>query len=125
MAHIHCTQCTTSRREMLRAGLFGIGVRSALPAIFGHTSLAIAAQAFQGGGEAHPERILVVVELTGGNDGLDTVIPYSNDDYQRARPTLGLKANGVLKLGLPVVAAAAPSLLNCLASSLRSKLGTL
>jgi uncharacterized protein (DUF1501 family) len=39
-----------------------------------------------------------VVELTGGNDGLDTVIPYSNDDYRRARPTLGLKANGVLKL---------------------------
>src|SRR5579862_8420359 len=98
MANIHCPQCTTSRREMLRAGLFGIGVRSALPAIFGHTSLAIAAQAFQGRGEAHPERILVVVELTGGNDGLDTVAPYSNDAYLKARPTLGLKANQVLKL---------------------------
>jgi uncharacterized protein (DUF1501 family) len=96
MAHIQCPTCTTSRREMLRAGLFGLGVRSAVPAIFGHTSLAIAAQAFQGGGEAHPERILVVVELTGGNDGLDTVAPYSNDDYHKARPTLGLKKNTAL-----------------------------
>ena len=58
----------------------------------------MAAQAFHGGGETHPERILVVVELTGGNDGLDTVAPYSNDDYQQARPTLGLKADKVLKL---------------------------
>jgi uncharacterized protein (DUF1501 family) len=97
MANIHCPKCTLSRREMFRAGLFGLGVRTALPTIFGHTSLAVAAQAFQGG-EAHPERILVVVELTGGNDGLDTVAPYGNDDYLRARPTLGVKKDEVLKL---------------------------
>jgi len=82
---------------MFRAGFFGLGIRTALPAIFGHTSLAVAAQAFQGG-ETHPERILVVVELTGGNDGLDTVAPYPHDEYQKARPTLGLKPNDVLKL---------------------------
>jgi uncharacterized protein (DUF1501 family) len=86
-----------SRLDTIRAGLFGLGVRSALPAIFGHASLAVAAQAFAGG-EAHPERILVVAELTGGNDGLDTVAPYTNDDYHRARPTLGLKKEQVLKL---------------------------
>lgn len=98
MAHIHCKQCTTSRREMLRAGLFGLGIRSALPAIFGQTSLSIAAQAFQGGAEAHPERILVVVEMTGGNDGLDTIAPYTNDAYHKARPTLGLKKDTALSL---------------------------
>ncbi len=97
MANIHCPQCNMSRRDMFRAGLFGLGVRTALPTIFGHASLAVAAQAFAGG-ETHPERILVVAELTGGNDGLDTVAPYTNDDYHRARPTLGLKKDSVLRL---------------------------
>jgi uncharacterized protein (DUF1501 family) len=77
-----------SRREMLRAGLFGLGVRAAVPTLFGQTALQLAAQEFHGGHEAHPERVLVVVELTGGNDGLDTVMPYTNDAYAKARPTL-------------------------------------
>src|SRR5215472_8218421 len=97
MANIHCPQCTMSRRDMFRAGLYGLGVRSALPAIFGHASLAVAAQAFAGA-EKHPERILVVAELTGGNDGLDTVAPYRNDDYHRARPTLAMKKETALPL---------------------------
>ena len=36
-------------------------------------------------------RILVIVELSGGNDGLNTVIPYADDAYYRARPTLGIQ----------------------------------
>ncbi|HTH50135.1 MAG TPA: DUF1501 domain-containing protein [Candidatus Limnocylindria bacterium] len=42
--------------------------------------------------------ILVVLQLAGGNDGLNTVVPFANDDYHRARPTLGLKPGQVLKL---------------------------
>lgn len=42
--------------------------------------------------------ILVVLQLAGGNDGLNTVVPFANDDYHRARPLLGLKADEVLKL---------------------------
>src|SRR5207248_9205582 len=34
------------------------------------------------------DNILVVVELTGGNDGLNTVAPYADDLYHKARPTL-------------------------------------
>lgn len=97
MANIHCSHCNMSRREMFRAGLFGLGIRGAMPTIFGTASMAVAAQAFQNR-EAHPERILVVAELTGGNDGLDTVAPYANDDYHRARPTLGVKKDEALKL---------------------------
>jgi uncharacterized protein (DUF1501 family) len=97
MASIHCSKCAVSRRDMLRTGLFGLGVRSALPAIFGHTSFSLALQAFDGK-EAHPERILVVAELTGGNDGLDTVIPFSNDAYRKARPTLAPASSPVHKL---------------------------
>ena len=43
-------------------------------------------------------RILVVFELSGGNDGLNTIVPYHNDDYYKARPNIGLRANNVLKL---------------------------
>jgi len=42
--------------------------------------------------------ILVVLQLSGGNDGLNTVIPYSNDFYYKARPSLGINANDVLKI---------------------------
>jgi uncharacterized protein (DUF1501 family) len=43
--------------------------------------------------------ILVVVELTGGNDGLNTVIPHMDDVYHRSRPTLRVEPSKVLKLG--------------------------
>jgi uncharacterized protein (DUF1501 family) len=39
------------------------------------------------------DRILVIVRLDGGNDGLNTVVPYQDDAYYRARPTLGIPAN--------------------------------
>jgi hypothetical protein len=49
------------------------------------TSAALAAQALQGTSvEKHPERILVVVELSGGNDGLNTVVPFGDAAYYRA-----------------------------------------
>ncbi|MBD2713960.1 DUF1501 domain-containing protein [Microvirga sp. STR05] len=44
-------------------------------------------------------RRLVVVQLGGGNDGLNTVIPYRNDLYYKARPTLGIREqSGILTL---------------------------
>ncbi len=44
------------------------------------------------------DRILVAVELSGGNDGLNSVVPYGNDAYYRARPTVGIPANELYKL---------------------------
>src|SRR5215212_7408180 len=40
---------------------------------------------------ANPSRKLVVIQLAGGNDGLNTIIPYSDSRYHSLRPTLGLK----------------------------------
>jgi uncharacterized protein (DUF1501 family) len=44
------------------------------------------------------ETVLVVVQLTGGNDGLNTVVPYDDDEYARNRPTLRLAPNEVHRI---------------------------
>jgi uncharacterized protein (DUF1501 family) len=43
-------------------------------------------------------KVLVVVQLSGGNDGLNTVIPYRNDIYYKLRPQLGIKREAALAL---------------------------
>ncbi|GAB3555663.1 DUF1501 domain-containing protein [Spirosoma fluminis] len=43
-------------------------------------------------------KILVIVQLSGGNDGLNTVVPYRNDIYYRERPTIAIKQDAVLPL---------------------------
>jgi uncharacterized protein (DUF1501 family) len=43
-------------------------------------------------------KVLVIIQLSGGNDGLNTIVPYRNDIYYRERPTLALKQNAVLTL---------------------------
>ena len=73
-----------TRRNFLRDGMYGIGVTAGLPLLLGRASQALAAE------ERQSERILVVVELSGGNDGLNTVVPYNNDEYYRVRPNLGI-----------------------------------
>lgn len=69
------------RRQLLALG----GV--ALPALGWAQSAASAAG-----------RVLVLVELKGGNDGLNTVVPYAHPTYAQLRPSLALKADEVLRL---------------------------
>jgi uncharacterized protein (DUF1501 family) len=45
------------------------------------------------------DTVLVVVQLTGGNDGLNTLVPYEDDEYGRNRPTLRLPTNELHKIG--------------------------
>jgi len=83
-----------SRRDFLRGTLctsafLGCGGASGL---FERTARAASAQA-DGRGTA-----LVVIQLSGGNDGLNTVVPYEDDAYHRSRPTLHLAADHVHKL---------------------------
>jgi uncharacterized protein (DUF1501 family) len=62
------------------------------PGFLGRTALAAAAQS------QDRDSVLVVIQLSGGNDGLNTVVPYEDDAYHRNRPTLRLTAERVLKL---------------------------
>ncbi len=94
--------CGCSRRDFMRRGLLGIGVAAGLPTVLGRTSAALALEELQAGTAGGPtdlsRRILVVVELSGGNDGLNTVVPFRNDEYYRVRPNLGIRPRQVLQL---------------------------
>ena len=73
-----------TRRDVLRACLCsaGAGALSGMPLVF---SRALAADA------STSNRILVVLELSGGNDGLNTLVPYGDDAYYRHRPRIGIR----------------------------------
>jgi uncharacterized protein (DUF1501 family) len=49
-------------------------------------------------GSPHGEKVLVVLQLSGGNDGLNTVIPYGDDEYFRNRFTLAIPQSNLLQL---------------------------
>ena len=80
-----------ARRDLLRRGLCGLGIPFGMPLFLRQMAGALAADALEGNDGERQERILVVVELTGGNDGLNTVVPYRDDAYYRARPTLAIQ----------------------------------
>ena len=85
-----------NRRDLLKAGLYGVGIGAAgmtpVPPLFARAAEALAAQ-----GSSNP-RILVVLELSGGNDGLNTLVPYGDDAYYRLRPKLGIRAASLRKI---------------------------
>ena len=47
---------------------------------------------------AASRRLLILVELKGGNDGLNTLVPYADEHYRRLRPRLAIERDAVLKL---------------------------
>ncbi|HRJ49804.1 MAG TPA: DUF1501 domain-containing protein [Phycisphaerales bacterium] len=82
------------RREFLAGGLAATSLLATgitLPGFLARTARAAL--------PALDDRILVVIQLTGGNDGLNTVIPYEDDRYHTARPTLRVPSASVLRLG--------------------------
>jgi uncharacterized protein (DUF1501 family) len=91
----------TTRRDFLRTTLLGGALSWTVPSFVAHTFSALHAAA-DGSltqvatGKDGP--ILVLIQLAGGNDGLNAVVPYTNDFYYQARPTLGIKPADVLKL---------------------------
>jgi uncharacterized protein (DUF1501 family) len=90
-----------TRREFLRTGLLGGSLCWTLPAFLSRTMESLHAQADGAliqGVTGRNGNILVVLQLAGGNDGLNTVIPLGNDEYRKARPTLGLTDSSILRI---------------------------
>jgi uncharacterized protein (DUF1501 family) len=82
-----------TRREFLSTGIKGLSLLAAssyVPAFLTQTANAATAQ--------KDSTILVVVQLSGGNDGLNTVVPFSDDLYHKARPSIALTGPELLKL---------------------------
>ena len=81
-----------SRRQFLTRSLQGaslLTLSSVVPQFIARTARAA---------EVGKDNILVVVEMNGGNDGLNTVIPYADDLYPKFRSTLLQTKNEVVKI---------------------------
>lgn len=92
------TSSLYTRREFLRGGLGLAAAGLTVPAWLHRTVIAAdaaGAPALNGGAS---DRVLVVIQLSGGNDGLNTIVPFANDHYQKSRPTLRLKPDELLKV---------------------------
>ncbi len=82
-----------SRRDLLRSGLvFGVGAQAlssgyaAVPDVFARAVLSAKSAAVQN------DKVLVMIQLGGGNDGLQTVIPIGSSQYRDFRPQLSAAA---------------------------------
>lgn len=90
-----------TRREFLRTGLLGGSLCWTMPAFLSRTMQSLHAEAdgaLVQGVTGRDGNILVVLQLAGGNDGLNTVIPLGNDEYRKSRPTIGIAEPSILKL---------------------------
>jgi uncharacterized protein (DUF1501 family) len=87
--------CGVSRRELLELGAGGLGF--GLLGGLGHVPRVLA-QAARTVAATSSGRILVVFEWFGGNDGLNTIVPYGDALYYKHRPTIGIREADVLKI---------------------------
>ncbi len=89
-----------TRRQFLQNGMsfvaMGIGMPSLfMEAAYGHTTRALLA------GQSTAltaDKILVLVEFGGGNDGLNTVVPHTDPAYQKLRPKIGIHKQDVVQI---------------------------
>jgi len=90
-----------TRREFLRSTVLGASTAWTVPMFVERTfadlhlgARDLATQAVTG----KDGTILVVLQLAGGNDGLNTLVPFADDAYHKARPRLAKKEKDLIKL---------------------------
>lgn len=77
-----------NRRQFLGNSFLGLSAGLGAPSFLERTAQAAGAG----------DKILVIVQLSGGNDGLNTLVPYTNGAYYAARPTIAVDKKDVLTL---------------------------
>src|ERR1700724_22204 len=87
-----------TRRQFVAGGCAAGAAGAAALAVAQHPWTRAATRPSQTAAVTAGKGILVLVTLYGGNDGLNTVIPYSDGQYLGGRPTLGFPADQVLPL---------------------------
>jgi uncharacterized protein (DUF1501 family) len=86
-----------TRRDFLRLGLGAstlLTCGASVPVFLARSANALAAEP----GSKAKGNVLVVVQLNGGNDGLNTVVPYNDADYRKHRPKLHVAASAVARI---------------------------
>lgn len=91
-----------TRRSFLNRSMALVSASATVPFFLDRTALAVEGETPLGrsidkAGKPNG-RILVVLQLAGGNDGLNTVIPYRNDRYYQSRPRIAIKKDNALRL---------------------------
>ncbi len=89
-----------TRRAMIKDGMLAVSAGMVMPAIFSR-GIASANTLAAGGvhvSQAASDRTLIVVQMAGGNDGLNTVIPFTDSLYKQVRPTIAIPDAKVLQL---------------------------
>jgi len=90
---------TWTRRGFLQTGLTMMATAASVPAFLGNTGQALAQSAPRGAANTPgvpDERVLVVVQLSGGNDGLNTVAPVGSRDYYNLRRNIAVPEDQAL-----------------------------
>jgi uncharacterized protein (DUF1501 family) len=90
-----------TRRQFLRSTVLGSALSWTIPAFLADTFSALHAGAADSATQiatGKDSTILVVLQMAGGNDGINTVVPYSSDYYRQARPRIGFTGDQVLKI---------------------------
>jgi uncharacterized protein (DUF1501 family) len=90
-----------TRREFLRRTILTSALSWTVPTFLANTFSALQADAMDRATQittGKDSTILVVLQMAGGNDGINTVIPHGSDYYYKSRPRIGIKADQVLKI---------------------------
>src|ERR1700686_4360569 len=90
-----------TRRRFLRTSMLGAAATWTLPVFLEKTFFALdamAADALTQSVTGKDGTILIVLQMAGGNDGLNMVVPFGDDAYHRARPRLALGQDKLLPI---------------------------
>src|ERR1700682_625979 len=91
-----------NRRSLLSRGALLVASGFIAPSFITRTAMALDGPSSALGAVAldatKKNRILIVLQMSGGNDGINTLIPFADPNYAKLRPSLGVAAADVLHL---------------------------